>query len=467
MYNGSTTSRRNFLKQGSLITSLAFLSPNDLLSMNRQQQKTFVRKDVNSLTDDDPIIKTYRKAVKAMKDLPDDHPFSWVSQAQIHLNFCPHGNWFFLPWHRAYLLYFEDICRELTGDEDFALPYWNWTKDPQIPRFFWEDPLLNGSRTVGPTDSISVESTGQTIIDGILKERDFELFASSKPFAQNSLNTRFQRSRGASATLEFTPHNDVHVWIAGDMQTFMSPLDPIFWLHHCNVDRLWAKWNASNNNTSNNLWKDFTFKENFVNRDGKKEDVVISSISRTRDLSYVYDDSALISITPSTSLALSFFQQPRIEKFSLDKELTTNLNRPLDLPVQVKRSLMENVKSAESIVDQPVLRTLAVIKGLKAPKDLNTRVRVFLNCNYLTKDTPYYDPHYVGSISFFGTDHEHEGHHEDASYVVDLSKTISRLNRLNEINVNELNVQLMPISFNGRETEDIEIKVKSTEVIFI
>jgi tyrosinase len=45
----------------------------------------------------------------------------------------------------------------------------------------------------------------------------------------------------------------------------MSPRDPIFWLHHCNIDRLWAEWNARGfRNTANAYWKDFQFRQNFV-----------------------------------------------------------------------------------------------------------------------------------------------------------------------------------------------------------
>ena len=52
---------------------------------------------------------------------------SWLNQAQIHgfilgdFRLCKHGNWFFLPWHRGYLYYFESIIRKLSGDDGFAL----------------------------------------------------------------------------------------------------------------------------------------------------------------------------------------------------------------------------------------------------------------------------------------------------------------------------------------------------------
>ena len=52
--------------------------------------------------------------------------------------------------------------------------------------------------------------------------------------------------------LEGSPHNDGHVVVGagnGHMGNGMSPLDPIFWLHHCNIDRLWAQWQDAGNTT--------------------------------------------------------------------------------------------------------------------------------------------------------------------------------------------------------------------------
>ena len=43
-------------------------------------------------------------------------------------------------------------------------------------------------------------------------------------------------------------HNRVHVWIGGDMGPATSPNDPVFYLNHCNVDRIWAGWLQIHNN---------------------------------------------------------------------------------------------------------------------------------------------------------------------------------------------------------------------------
>jgi hypothetical protein len=37
-------------------------------------------------------------------------------------------------------------------------------------------------------------------------------------------------------------HNSVHVFVGGSMSPLSSPNDPVFFFHHCNVDRLWYRW---------------------------------------------------------------------------------------------------------------------------------------------------------------------------------------------------------------------------------
>jgi tyrosinase len=47
----------------------------------------------------------------------------------------------------------------------------------------------------------------------------------------------------------FGMHNQVHVWVGGDMGPASSPNDPVFYLNHCNVDRIWEGWMAHHGRT--------------------------------------------------------------------------------------------------------------------------------------------------------------------------------------------------------------------------
>ena len=63
-----------------------------------------------------PVLDSYRNAITAMLQLPPTDPRNWYRLAFIHALDCPHGNWWFLPWHRGFIGWFEQICRDLSGD---------------------------------------------------------------------------------------------------------------------------------------------------------------------------------------------------------------------------------------------------------------------------------------------------------------------------------------------------------------
>ena len=253
--------RRDFLNSLSL-TALPFI-PNLFHKEKKfysNNPPAFTRKDVALLGKTDPIIVSYQKAVSAMKNLPASDKRSWISQANIHKNSCQHHLWFFLPWHRCYLYYFEQICRELSGNANFALPYWNWTSAPKIPSTLWGglNPLYDSTRVATPTSTASSQQIGATTMDKILNIKSFETFASGS-------------SAGTTGQLEGSPHNYIHNgFVQGNMAKLGSAaLDPIFWLHHANIDRLWSVWNArGNSNPSDSAWLGKKFTNMFFDKNG-------------------------------------------------------------------------------------------------------------------------------------------------------------------------------------------------------
>jgi len=118
------------------------------------------RANVAGMTSEHPTLAAYRTAVREMKNLPESDPRNWRRQARIHFDGCPHGNWFFLPWHRQYVLEFEQICRDLSGDPDFALPYWNWTANRSIPAPFWGAPCWTRPGQSAGTPRSQASSSG-------------------------------------------------------------------------------------------------------------------------------------------------------------------------------------------------------------------------------------------------------------------------------------------------------------------
>ncbi|MEO9824122.1 MAG: tyrosinase family protein [Paracoccaceae bacterium] len=437
----------------------------------------FNRRDVNTLDPDDPILTTYHDAVKAMRALPEDNPRSWEHQAKIHNRYCPHGNWFFLPWHRAYLAQFEGIIREISGNTDWALPYWDWTRNPQIPAPFWESgSALNHARSANSTTNMPREYVGEDVIEAIMLKSNFEDFASFKASAP------YNGTGGGQATLEARPHNRVHGAIGGDMSSYFSPRDAIFWLHHGNIDRIWASWNAGGNaNTNDSDLTSFLFSASqrdrdgnvnasqFVGPNGSPIEYTVADLYSTQQMGYAYD--RLETTVPNTfifaaqNLALQSATQ---EVLGRDINRTVNAGVPLETAITITSALTQSVAETGRVqalsriaalqpVSLPKLSTATLVaRGLKTPKDPDATIRVFLNCDYLTLETPISDPHYVGSAAFFlagghaGTGHDHN---QGATYRFDLTEAVDALRRSGRTISEQIRPQILAIGADGKGTE--------------
>jgi tyrosinase len=53
-----------------------------------------------------------------------------------------------------------------------------------------------------------------------------------------------QRGDSRVRTTSSQLHNRVHLWVGGSMTPMTSPDDPVFFLHHCFIDKIWADWQA-------------------------------------------------------------------------------------------------------------------------------------------------------------------------------------------------------------------------------
>jgi hypothetical protein len=269
------------------------------------QGRSVVRRSVGEMENDDPDLAAYRRAVAAMKALPAADPRNWNRFTNVHRNFCPHGNWYFLPWHRAYLASFERICRQLSGKPDFALPYWDWSNDRRLPAPFatgdaGSNPLFH-PRSFSRNAQLPEDMVGGGTMTRIMNSPDFEAFGSTRPAGQDSADGQWLRRNGTRTELEFNPHDGVHTTLGGDMsQVDVASRDPIFWLHHANVDRIWAAWNARGRDNSRELmWLNFQFNRHFPNPNGSAWDVRVADVQTTEALGYQYSSEAVAAYDAS------------------------------------------------------------------------------------------------------------------------------------------------------------------------
>lgn len=358
-----------------------------------------LRRDINTLAPNDPIILTYAAAVRYLRSLPSSDRRSWSNLTSIHIKWCTHQNWYLLPWHREYLLALERIIRGLPlaavpRANEFSMPYWDWTRNPRLPAAFTRptmtdgsvNPLLDRSRRPSPKSTIPAELIGTGAMRSVYAASAFEVFASSRPRGQSNVNGSWQRVPSTQGFLEATPHNGVHNWIGGNMLTMASPRDPIFFLHHANIDRIWASWNAQGNkNTTAISWLNFTFVQNFVQTNG------IRYNKRVRDIdmsTYQYDrldpraDRALQSSAPAVS-AMNALAKSAGAEFG-----TTAVTRRVKLPVR-------HIRASTAVLN---------IIGLDVePDQMADLVRVFVDHPGPNQATAPEGPFYLGSLAFFGT----------------------------------------------------------------
>jgi hypothetical protein len=213
-----------------------------------------VRRSIGRLTDDE--IKQITNKMKSLNsatntlyaDLVRTHN---ANRGEVHSNSTTLKP-LFLPWHRAFLMKFEQLLGDEMGDATFGLPYWDWTDDATTGRsaLLWNDKRLGGWGTVGD-GPFSGAQWPITAIPGVTSAASLTRAAATDTRPTRTRNDVMSVLRAASfpvfcRRLEFELHNYMHGWVGGQSGQMSSvPVsvnEPAFWLHHCNVDRIWAQW---------------------------------------------------------------------------------------------------------------------------------------------------------------------------------------------------------------------------------
>ena len=213
-----------------------------------------------------------------------------VPQGTVPRN-AAHGGPIFLPWHRFMLILFEQQLQRVLADTEFGLPYWDWAADGELPPSkqteakIWGETCMGGG---GDFDAPEVPNGPFSLAEGwrvriaidvnarlVATDRSLLRFfrATLQPGTDLSglrlptkaaLATAFNKNDYDAAPWDDTStgfrnhlegwvgnglHNRVHFWIGGDMWPSTSPNDPVFYLNHCNIDRIWAAWQEVDSHT--------------------------------------------------------------------------------------------------------------------------------------------------------------------------------------------------------------------------
>lgn len=274
-----------------LSTTLLVLS--NLGSSFADCNNPIVRKEWRALTKDEQ--QGYISAVRCLKGAPAKtrNVYSGVRSRfddfqAVHINRTDfvHFVGFFQAWHRMFLAKYESELRSTCGYKG-AQPYWDWTQDATSVDAFVNSPVFdpvhgfggNGAYIDSSNDpSVRLHIPGKTgggcIKDGPFKDlpvnlgpgfntsynphclrRDFAPEFATQKLNQSMVDwtmkakTYFEfdkRLEGGIDIPDLTVHGGGHLGVGGDLgeigNVYSSPGDPLFYLHHANMDRLWYTW---------------------------------------------------------------------------------------------------------------------------------------------------------------------------------------------------------------------------------
>lgn len=318
---------------------------------------------------------------------------------------CPHGpegHPDFFAWHRMYLTVFEKIIRCVSNRPDFTLPYWGYSAKTRriIP---WklrvplitvdntrvENPLCNPRNLllndVHSPEALEDTHVDQTVPNDYWSQDTFEKF---------------------SKVAEKIPHGSLHIDLGDnefdgfDMAKLSTaPKDPIFWLHHCELDRIWHSWTESGGAPPdpNAAW----LKQSYYFVDAEETLVVFkgSEVLQTTDLGYTYDQ---VVPKPTTRAALA----------KVELETPTTIAEATDVALKAVKTVVglqtQPGIGAMKLADIRSQRYILNFEGATAKGNFSANLEVYLN---LPKSPTAAQRRlcFVGLIAVLGGFHSHSG----------------------------------------------------------
>lgn len=401
---------------------------------------------------------------------------------------CQHQSWYFPPWHRGYLIALEAQIRaavvSLGGPPTWTLPYWNYfgpDNEYEMPPAFAQrtlpdktpNPLFVTAR-YGPRSDGNIFVPIPPVSQACLGN---DLYTGSDSITPRpgfgGPNTGFSHQGETSGNLESNPHNQVHGRVGGnapDGETWglmsdpgLAALDPIFYLHHCNIDRMWAAWNANGNNNSN--------EPNWLNGPaaiGEREFVMPmpngsswvytpTDVNSLSQLDYTYDDLSL----PATAAQPASRITNRLAKLraapsgaivgagaNMDSEANLELVGAHDGALRIKTSGARATLKLEPAAQQKVSDSLANASDAALPD------HVYLQLENVRGNRDSYqlnvsvNEQNAGAIGLFGLrraslkDGAHGG--QGLTFILDITEIVDNLFLNNALNVDSLDVRIVP-----------------------
>jgi tyrosinase len=439
---------------------------------------------------------------------------------------CTHGpatvEKYFLPWHRAYIYFYEVIIRakvaELGGPDDWALPYWNysyydassqpdpWTRSG-LPWVFCQAELPDRS-----PNPLFLDATRRglqpTWPDGQPMHLSTLTPYYDQAYGQRTWLPLSRQVRGFNWTLDGQPHGAVHndtgsgdslISATGWMQyTQLAGFDPIFWLHHSEIDRFWVGWNAGGGQDPNaqtdpawadasddkiktrwNFWKDGNIENVVVVKPGEMIDPANLDPSKF-PYSYEFQNlpeppprqpgpaiaakavsdmgglaqpaaaapteavGAAAGAAPAEAAGTAAPEASARELGSSDEPVEVH-HDPVTTRVSLPPEAPDLLRGFDADVDETPPRVYLHLDDVIA-KGPAGNYEVYLNNTDVDRETAGQVPHYVGLLSSFGANHSHGGGHgpHGVSAVFDITELVAYLRAQGEWDESNVSVTIVP-----------------------
>lgn len=444
--------------------------------------------------------------VKGQPSVPTS-PLPSLSTQTKFWNQCQHGTWYFLPWHRGYLYALEAQLRadivSLGGPDDWALPYWNYFGGPQgaeaaLPPAFTVATLPDGSPNAlfvtmryGPENNGNIyvptpawiDSHGQPTpqygdVTDTCMLNDLYTGADAKTPLPGFGGPESGFSHGGSphGNMESNPHDLVHVYVGGvksdaDYGLMADPgtaaLDPIFYLHHCNIDRMWAVWNGEGNaNPSDADWLNGPTKQFVMPMPGSEPwTYTPADVQSLSSLNYIYEETAApkkpaINLMARRLVALGAlsatdkFVAPKTAAQPKPAELVGANAGPLQISktgsatvnVALQQSAQKNVVKSLQLASSTTLPDQFYLKleNVRGTQDA-TVLRVYIDLPPQA-DQATHHAQFVGSVGLFGLRRASakDGAHgsDGLTFILDISRFVDTLFVQHKLSADQIKVDV-------------------------
>jgi len=462
----SELSRRQVLKlAGFLSAGTAAVGSVPILSRffadraNAQTSTVYVRENIYTFIRSPQKVAALRRGIQVMLSRPDTNPTSWIYQANMHgvpsndsrrlpaWNTCDHRTFFFFPWHRMYLYYFERILRQASGDPNLALPYWNYSDvveqrvlpEPfRIPANASTNPLYVSQRASDINQGAALAAAEVSYTAAFRRTNFFHTTDDGQSFGGRRVPQTSHRGPGGGV-LEGQPHNQIHTRVGGTngwmRSVELAARDPIFWLHHANIDRLWERWlqqgGGRANPTNDSDWMNDAF--TFFDENGNQVQLRGRNILDTAgQLNYIYDDpsSRRNSVSTLSSQSTDTSTPQEVTMSPSNRELTIVLsNAPLTLTAPAQDLVRTRALTAESAI------TLNITKVEYNPNN-SIPYQIYINLPQGATPDPN-SPYYAGRLALFALP-------QRGTFRLDITDVVGELQRRNLMTGDFISVTFVP-----------------------